>query len=48
MSVRFQIVIDCADPVRQAAFWTGTLGYVPEPAPAGHATWKEGNEFRVA
>jgi hypothetical protein len=40
MSVRFQLVIDCADPARQTAFWTKALGYVPEPAPAGHATWK--------
>ena len=40
MSVRFQLVIDCADPVRQTAFWAGALGYVPEPVPAGHATWK--------
>jgi Glyoxalase-like domain len=40
MSTRFQLVIDCADPVRQTAFWAGALGYVLEPAPAGHATWK--------
>ncbi|GAB1691146.1 VOC family protein [Krasilnikovia sp. M28-CT-15] len=40
MSARFQLVIDCAEPARQAAFWAGALGYVPEPAPAGHATWK--------
>lgn len=40
MSVRFQLVIDCADPARQTAFWARALGYVPEPAPAGHASWK--------
>jgi hypothetical protein len=40
MSARFQLVIDCADPARQTAFWAGALGYVLEPAPAGHATWK--------
>src|SRR5262245_43315427 len=40
MTLRFQLVIDCADPVRQAAFWAAALGYVPEPPPPGHATWK--------
>ncbi|RZU53827.1 hypothetical protein EV385_5761 [Krasilnikovia cinnamomea] len=40
MSARFQLVIDCADPAKQTAFWSAALGYVPEPAPAGHATWK--------
>ncbi|GII60858.1 glyoxalase [Sphaerisporangium krabiense] len=40
MSARFQLVIDCADPARQTAFWAAALGYVREPAPAGHATWK--------
>jgi hypothetical protein len=40
MTLRFQLVIDCADPVRQAAFWAAALGYVAEPPPTGHATWK--------
>jgi Glyoxalase-like domain len=40
VSLRFQLVIDCADPVRQAAFWAAALGYVPEPPPSGHPTWK--------
>jgi Glyoxalase-like domain len=40
MTLRFQLVIDCADPVRQTAFWAAALGYVPEPPPSGHPTWK--------
>jgi hypothetical protein len=40
MTLRFQLVIDCADPVRQAAFWAAALGYVLEPPPSGHLTWK--------
>jgi hypothetical protein len=40
MSAHFQLVIDCADPARQAVFWAAALGYAPEPAPGGHATWK--------
>ena len=23
------------------AFWVGALGYVPEPPPEGHATWRD-------
>src|SRR5919112_5637231 len=34
-----QIVFDCADPARQASFWTRALGYeVPAP-PGGYADW---------
>lgn len=40
MTVRFQLTIDCADPARQTTFWAAALGYVPEPPPAGHASWK--------
>lgn len=40
MTLRFQLVIDCADPVRQAVFRAAALGYVPEPPPRGHSTWK--------
>lgn len=36
-----QITIDCADPRRLVPFWTEALGYVPEPPPGGHATWRE-------
>jgi glyoxalase superfamily protein len=39
--VRFQLVIDCADPDRLARFWAAALGYVLAPAPAGFATWND-------
>lgn len=35
-----QLTIDCADPRVMVTFWTEALGYVPEPAPDGHATWR--------
>ncbi|MFF7341777.1 VOC family protein [Streptomyces sp. NPDC008163] len=35
-----QLTIDCADPRRMVAFWTEALGYVPEPPPEGHASWR--------
>ncbi|MFC8538599.1 VOC family protein [Streptomyces sp. NPDC057249] len=35
-----QLVIDCSDPQRMVAFWGGALGYVPEPPPEGHASWR--------
>jgi hypothetical protein len=41
MAVRFQLVIDCADPDRLAQFWMAALGYVPQPPPAGFATWDD-------
>jgi hypothetical protein len=41
MPVRFQITIDAHDPVRLADFWAKALGYVPEPAPTGFATWND-------
>ncbi len=41
MPVRFQLVIDCADPDRLARFWAAALGYELAPAPAGFATWKD-------
>ncbi|QIQ06435.1 VOC family protein [Streptomyces liangshanensis] len=40
MEMTLQLTIDCADPVRLVAFWSEALGYVPEPAPDGHATWR--------
>ncbi|MFF2523324.1 VOC family protein [Streptomyces liangshanensis] len=40
METTLQLTIDCADPVRLVAFWSEALGYVPEPAPDGHATWR--------
>jgi len=36
---RFQIVVDCKDPVSLAKFWMQALGYVPEPPPKGFASW---------
>jgi hypothetical protein len=39
--VRFQLVIDCADPDRLARFWAAALGYELAPAPAGYATWND-------
>ena len=41
MPVRFQLVIDCADPDRLARFWAAALGYEFEPPPAGFATWDD-------
>ena len=54
MPVRFQLVIDCADPDRLARFWAAALGYELESPPAGFATWDDyyrdlgvGNEFDI-
>jgi hypothetical protein len=33
--VRFQLVIDCADPDRLARFWAAALHYELEPVPDG-------------
>src|SRR3984957_20574085 len=41
MGVRFQVVIDCAEPEPLARFWAAALGYVLEPPPAGFATWDD-------
>jgi Glyoxalase-like domain len=41
MAVRYQLVIDCADPDRMARFWAAALGYELEPPPAGFATWDD-------
>ncbi len=41
MPVRYQLVIDCADPDRMARFWAAALGYEPAPAPAGFETWND-------
>ncbi|MEU6658796.1 VOC family protein [Streptomyces sp. NPDC046821] len=41
MEMTLQLTIDCADPPKQVAFWTEALGYVPEPPPGGHATWRD-------
>jgi hypothetical protein len=39
--VRFQLVIDCADPDRLARFWAAALGYDLAPRPAGFPTWDD-------
>jgi hypothetical protein len=41
MAVRYQLVIDCADPEPLARFWASALGYELEPPPAGFATWDD-------
>jgi len=41
MAVRFQLVIDCADPDRMARFWAAALGYRLAPPPDGFATWND-------
>lgn len=41
MPVRFQLVVDCASPDALARFWGAALHYVPEPPPAGSATWDD-------
>jgi hypothetical protein len=41
MTVRYQLVIDCADPEGLVRFWGAALGYEPEPPPAGFATWDD-------
>jgi hypothetical protein len=39
--VRFQLVIDCADPDLLARFWAEALAYELAPVPAGFATWND-------
>jgi hypothetical protein len=39
--VRFQLVIDCADPDRLSRFWAAALSYELAPPPAGFATWDD-------
>ncbi len=41
MDMVLLLTIDCADPRRQVAFWSEALGYIPEPPPGSHATWRE-------
>lgn len=41
MATRIQVVIDCADPARLAAFWAEALHYeIPAPPP-GFASWDD-------
>ncbi|EQD75335.1 hypothetical protein B1B_02176 [mine drainage metagenome] len=39
MGAKFQLVIDCTDPVRLPGFWAKALGYQLEAPPKGFATW---------
>lgn len=41
MTVRYQLVIDAADPEAQAAFWAEALHYTLEPPPADFGNWKD-------
>lgn len=41
MEMTLQLTIDCTDVQRLVVFWSEALGYVPEPPPGGHATWRE-------
>ncbi|BEP16619.1 VOC family protein [Acidothermaceae bacterium B102] len=41
MPVRFQLVIDCADPDLLSRFWAAALAYELAPAPTGFATWND-------
>ncbi|HEU4749971.1 MAG TPA: VOC family protein [Acidimicrobiia bacterium] len=41
MAAKFQITVDCSNPDRLARFWAPALGYVLQPAPEGHATWRD-------
>ena len=41
VAVRFQLVIDCADPDRLARFWAAALGYELAPPPTGFAAWND-------
>jgi hypothetical protein len=41
VAVKFQFVIDCANPDLLAHFWAAALGYQPEPPPAGYASWDD-------
>lgn len=37
----WQLAVDCADSARLVEFWCAALGYAPEPAPTGWASWLE-------
>jgi Glyoxalase-like domain len=39
--VRYQLVIDCAEPDLLAQFWARALGYELAPVPEGFATWND-------
>ena len=41
MSTGVQVVFDCADPARVAAFWEAALHYLSPAPPPPHATWED-------
>ena len=41
MAVRYQLVIDCANPDRLARFWAAALRYELAPPPDGFASWDD-------
>jgi hypothetical protein len=40
MATKVQVVFDCADPARLAAFWADALHYISPPPPPPHETWE--------
>ena len=41
MATKVQVVFDCADPARQAAFWEEALHYISPDPPPPHSSWDE-------
>lgn len=41
MATTVQVVFDCEDPGRQAAFWAQALHYRTEDPPRGYETWAD-------
>jgi Glyoxalase-like domain len=41
VAVRFQLVIDCANPDLLARFWAAALGYEFAPPPDGFTSWDD-------
>jgi hypothetical protein len=41
MTVKVQVVIDCADPARLGEFWAEALGYRVQDPPPGFDTWPD-------
>jgi hypothetical protein len=39
-AARIQVVIDCANPAKLAAFWAEALGHVIQPPPPGFGSWE--------
>lgn len=41
MATGVQVVMDCADPAKVAAFWAAALHYKLQDPPEGFATWQD-------